>query len=1430
MLAMTAQPTIGVDAGALRPRDDSVLLAGRGGPRFVEVRQALVIAGASVLEHADSPFASVVDRGRVLAWVIEDRQDAERFRDVVAAAPRWRDESLVLIVAPEALPEIERMPWPVSWELLRLPLVPAVTAHVLERLRRVHAGALRAAPAVATEPARMAAPVNPFALDRGPVSADERLHARLQETASGGAVVTWVWDILADTWQATGAQAARGRTIPLAPAQAADLVHVSDRARFRECLREALRDGTRFLTEVRLVFAGGETRWFAIAGNPETGSDGKRVRIVGVGVDVTARKSAELALSELQQQLYDSLFASRMCLWTLDVAADILFVVGPAQAVLGATPSRLQELYTHAHPDDADWVRRALNASAHAGVPLDIEYRVVRAGDEVRWLAVTGSIGESSDGARRLLRGHCIDITQRKGEELLARDLADRLGIALEAAGLSPWIVDLRTGQHFPGPRDVEFFGLPLMSRAMFEERVLPSDLPLVQPLADLTSMTEGSVVSTEYRVRHLDGSVRWLATRAHSTCDARGVPDKLFGVTFDVTARRKAEAALQESRRQLNDALEAGRMLLWRWSAGQGFTIEYGATEHLFGRGSFPTKTFIAKLWPADRARARSAFAHSLKFGLPYSDEYRVHGTDGELRTVHVQGLPYFRSEVDQSRGIWGVLIDVTDRRRIERELQQASTRLYHALNSAGMTIFELPLSALPVDFDTELQRIFGDVAQDDQRALLDTLSAAVSARGSFEHSYRVHEAGGAPGWRQAFGRFEQSPADAEARLSGVLMDVSRQKAAESELQESRRWRDLAVDGAGMSVWEIDIESGTRRGSQLDFSLFGFSPTSTEEFSLLIHPEDRNLSEHAWQTAIDEGTAYSAEMRVRTSAGDSRWIAMHGQPLVDAMSGRRIMVGITMDIDRRRRAEEEQKQALDLARKASEAKSAFLASMSHEIRTPLNAVIGYTGLLADSRLDQQQLSYVGTLRSSAQQLLSLINDILDFSRIEAGELPLDHVPFSMLACVESSIDLVATQAEVKGLSLVAVETRHAARQVVGDVTRVRQIMVNLLNNAVKFTEAGGVTCTLDIVESAHAARITVSVSDSGIGLSDAVRARLFQPFQQGDASTTRRFGGTGLGLSICHRLVALLGGEIRVQSRPGLGSRFDVEFQLPWAQAAEPAPSVALPARVAIAVRSEIMRAAATQQLAAFGIEAAIVAPAEMSRFLGGAEQYDGLVVGERVLDVIDGSPHYPNARDGTPLPLIVLVGIENESGIVRGRHGQRMIRLSRALKPSRFRAALHALRDGIGPGNAGSAYADVPAPPPRATPLRPLRVLIAEDNAVNQALLRLQVEAMGHRVQVVSNGAEAIAATRIDRFDLVLMDVEMPDMDGLDASRAIRAQRDTGDRRLYIAAVTAHATNEMRQRLTASVMDDFIAKPVLREELNAVLTRAIERREQND
>jgi two-component system, sensor histidine kinase and response regulator len=663
---------------------------------------------------------------------------------------------------------------------------------------------------------------------------------------------------------------------------------------------------------------------------------------------------------------------------------------------------------------------------------------------------------------------------------------------------------------------------------------------------------------------------------------------------------------------------------------------------------------------------------------------------------------------------------------------------------------------------------------------------------------------------------------------VQGMFWDVTeRIRADEAARRSDARFRKL-VQSSLIGVFVAKLDGRILDANDAFLSIIGYTREDLASGQLLwdaLTPQEHTVGDAiAIEQLHADGTCEPWEKEYIHKSG-KRVPVLIGVTMLER--GGQECICFVVDIRKQKQTEQELKAAKAVADAANQAKSQFLANMSHEVRTPMNAVIGITELLLSTPLAPKQAEYLRMVMQSAESLLGVINDVLDFSKVESGKVELEHLPFSLRDSMGDAVKALALRSSEKGLELALDVSQEVPDWLVGDAGRLRQVVINLVGNAIKFTPAGEVIVKVELAESHdHQAVLRFCVADTGIGIAAEKLDKVFEAFEQADASTTRNYGGTGLGLAIVRRLVELMDGRVWVESTPGAGSRFFFTVRL--AIGDEPPPERPIQRRAALRgtralvvddnatnrrILDELLKSWELHPTACTGVTEAIEL---LKRARRNGQPFE-LVLSDVNMPERDGFALVEHVRRDpglSSLALILLTSGDRAEDAERCRELGVSHRLMKPIKQSElYDAILGSL--GCADEEATSA-ASTPAAPPAT---RPLRVLLAEDSLVNQRLAVGLLERHGHRVTIANNGRQALDLVAGDGFDVVLMDVQMPELDGLEATRLIREQEKQTGRHVPIIAMTAHALKGDRERCLECGMDEYVSKPVRERQLLTAL-----------
>jgi PAS domain S-box-containing protein len=1085
----------------------------------------------------------------------------------------------------------------------------------------------------------------------------------------------------------------------------------------------------------------------------------------------------------------------------------------------------------------------------------------------------------------------------------------------VEQQGEGVCLIDALQRFTFANPAAHDIFGVPpgtLVGRSILDF------LPKAEA-ATVMQETPGSRlccrITCEWEIVRPGGTRRYVAVTATPQYDAAGTFTGTFGIFRDITEPKLAREELFHAKEYAENLIQTANAIVVGLDGEGNITVFNEAAEKATGyrRQELSGRNWFEVLVPKERYPAVwEVFNRLMAGGLVRNFENPILTKSGEERYIAWQN-----SEILEHGRVVGTLsfgMDLTERRRAEAALGESEFWLRESQRVSHLGSYVLDVASGLWTCTEVLDEIFGIgptyprniegwsniLHPDHRRAMIEYFQSEVlQQRKPFHREYMIlRPRDGQTRWVLGRGELTLDPAGTPLKMAGTIQDITERKQTEEALRTSEhRYRDL-IDQQGEGLGVVDSFERFTFANPAAHEIFGVPPGTLVGRSLLeFVPGGRVETIHHETRERQHGRRSTYETAILRPDGAHRHLLVTATPQAGAAGGFTGTFGIFRDITDRRNAEEAMREAKERAEQAqhdlgkvnerleavvlraerlaeeaagaSRAKSEFVANMSHEIRTPMNGIIGLTDLLLETDLAGEQREYAAMVRASADALLSIINDVLDFSKIEAGCMEAESVRFSPRAVVEEVCDMLALRAHAKGLSLVSSVDPRVPETALGDPVRLRQVLLNLAGNAVKFTPHGEVAVRVEVmpdpgpqaspnpVAGASAPRILrFSVKDTGIGIPSEILGSVFEAFTQADASTTRRYGGTGLGLAIGRQLAALMGGDIGVESTPQEGSCFWFTARVLAAGTDAPAAtaeSALAKLRILIADHGSTVRASLAETLGSLGartVEA--TSPEEIRRALWEAHrkadpismalldpELPGLGAGDIAFLMEDGALArarlvllVPFGRTAETLPPVLRCCPILQKPVKRASLVERLFCAAQTSAPGGQEekptagsaddsARVQELTDRASrPRTAAAHESTVHESAHRAGRPRALRILLAEDNPINQKVAVRYLERAGHHVHVVVNGLEAVRVLRQEIFDLVLMDVQMPEMDGHVATGAIRDRRSgVLDPTVPVIALTAHAMTGDRELCLACGMSDYVSKPIQRAELERII-----------
>jgi len=1273
------------------------------------------------------------------------------------------------------------------------------------------------------------------------------------------------------------------------------LVHPDDHARvMAEVSAQLLGETPTYSSEYRLRHKSGAWRWVFDSGRVvERDTKGIPIRAAGIHLDISARKDLEAAqaraqaeLQSKQQALDEAQTLAHLGSWDWNITTGEERWSDQQCRIFGLDPGRTSPTYATflaaLHPDDAERVKQALDAALKYDSPYNVDCRIHRPDGEVRHINCRGVVHRDRDGRPVSMAGTVLDITDYKRAEYAWRDSETRMRSIFESASDGIAVIDER-GR-------IESANTALLNLLGYQaQELIGQNISILMPspyreqhdgyLANYLVTGKRVIIGKSRDVPAVRKDGTQIDVHLSVSEMQIGTEKKYTGILRDSSERKRMEETLRESEERFRQLAEHIDAVFWLTSRDKSQVLYVSPAfeavwesprDMLYSNPTF----WLDHIHPEDRERV--AVAATCQAHLPYDEEYRIVTPGGRIRWIRDRSFA-IRDAAGETYRIAGIAADITDAKQMENNLR-ASEQRYRSL-------VELSPHALFVNSEDKIVfanqacvKLFGAIAPSQLfgKSVLDFIhpESQALARERISSIQTTNRA--VTTTEERFVCLDSSIIDVEVAAAPILFEgkpaiqvIATDIRARKDLEQALLSTNLQLQTILDSATNISIVATNTEGTITTFNsgaeaLLGYSAIEIigqRSLALLHAPEELDrraaelsdlhrrpfrgieaLVEQARQGGVDERewtyqrkdgtrlTVLVAITALRNNRGIMTGFLAIGKDITSRKAAETALSQAARELERKN---DELAQARDEALRAAQLKADFLATMSHEIRTPMNAIIGMTGLLLDTALTEEQQDFADTVRRSSDALLTLVNEILDFSKIEAGKLHFEQLPFDLRLTVEDTLDLLAEQAQSKGLELIGLVDASVPAGVVGDPGRLQQILVNLIGNAIKFTSTGEIFLHVTRDTQGEMDLLRFTVTDTGIGINAEAQARLFQAFVQADSSTTRRFGGTGLGLAICGRLVALMNGQIGVESQPGKGSTFWFTAQLP--ETALDAPlsagswSCLRGKRVLLVDRNETVRHALRQELTPYGVvcgeaQSGLEALEVAQRAAAMQNPFD-LALIELHLSDVDAFETANLLKQNPALAGMRLVILTTVSRRGDGKTAQVLGIDACLTKPLRQSQLLECL--GLLFGSATDTEASTEADPPPLITRHTLsdsqsgpkpRLLLAEDNPVNQKVACKMLEKLGYRVDVVGNGQEAVAAHERSRYPLIFMDCQMPEVDGFEATALIR-KMDGRSAHTPIVAMTANAMQGDRERCLAAGMDDYVAKPVHPKDLQAVL-----------
>jgi PAS domain S-box-containing protein len=1216
--------------------------------------------------------------------------------------------------------------------------------------------------------------------------------------------------------------------------------------------------------ELEFVTARGNHKWIRVSDRPKQ-IDGKVVKITGTMQDVTDRKQAEIALSESEEKL--RLFIEHAPVSLLMLNRDMRHVA-VSHRWLDDFQITGQNIIGLAHnevfPDLNDEVKEAHQRTLKGEIVRKEEDSYTLPDGSIQWNRWEVRPWKTANGTIGGIIIFSENITKRREAEIALKESEALLNEVGGIANIGGWEFDVATGT---GKWTPEVYRI--------HELKSDSDISVMESLDYYTqnsrkivekafndAINKSEPYDLELELVTAKGNHKWVRTIGRPKIE-NGKAIKVTGSFQDITERKTAEEKLRKSEALLREVGEMGKIGGWELDPTSGdikVTPEIRKIHEIDSDEKTSHGSGLSFYSSDSRERLEKAINNAVDKAESYDLELELISAKGNKKWVRTIGKPVF--EDNKIVKIRGTLQDITERKFAEKKLfeREEQLRIFIEHAPASLAMFDKEMRFVAVshrwltDLSLEDINVIGVSLYEILPEMPDEWKEIHNRALQGEIIRRDEDLVELNYGKMQWLHWEVRPwKTSDGTIGGIVVfaeDITERKQSQDKLRENEALLNEVGNIAKIGGWELDLASGkpTWTPEVAKIHELNIDVEMNAEMGLSYYPpQSREILEKAFNKLMEKNEPYELELEFITAKGKHKWVRTSGYPKI--VEGKIVKVtGTLQDITERKSAEEklleyaeeledkniELDKALIRAEEATRAKSDFLANMSHEIRTPMNGVIGMTNLLLTTKLNEEQRHYVDTVKKSGEALLELINDILDISKIEAGKLELDEVDINLQETLEDIASLLSVRAQDKGLELICMADPDVPVNVKTDPVRLKQLLLNLGGNAIKFTHEGEVAIWASLVSETHSrATIRFSVKDTGIGIPDNKKNLLFRKFSQVDSSTTRYYGGTGLGLAISRQLVEMMSGEIGFESEEGKGSEF--WFRLNFkkhsgSKKVEKRNSEIEGIRTLVVDDNRTNREVLTKLLKSWNmkVEEAVDGPSAIQALFKAHEAGDPFKVS--LLDMqmpgMDGillGRIIKSDKDLSDISLVML----SSAGQMPENWEQNKSNFAACLsKPIKSSALLTKLSTLFTVGHESERKDDSEEEIESSGIDRSkARILLVEDNIVNQHVAQSMLQKLGITADVANNGLEAIEALETIPYDLVFMDIQMPEMDGLDACRHIRnKQSSVLDHEVPIVAMTAHAMKGDREKCIEAGMSDYLSKPINLNALSKIIDKWIE------